>query len=112
MEAEGLTLQSRSPELRTSHPIVDQQLRPDVDKQQSNNSLAVDLAVSQATYIGSTVTTNTFTFDASSSVSNTTIDVTESPPRGSKGGMDGDKGESNVQGEEPPALSTRSRKKA
>ncbi|PSN58727.1 hypothetical protein BS50DRAFT_595214 [Corynespora cassiicola Philippines] len=112
MEADNLTLQSRSPELRTSHPIVDRQLRPDVCKQQSNNSFAVDLAGSQATYIGSTVTTNTFTFDGSRSVSNTTIDVTESPPRGSKGGVNGDKEESNFQSEEPPALSTQSRKKA
>jgi hypothetical protein len=113
MEAEHTTLQSPPPEPPVSQPIVDQQLRPDEDEQQSSSGSQVDLAASQVTYTDSTVTNNTFTFGASCSVPNITINVASSPPgRNKRAVAGGDEEESNVQSEEPPALSTRSRKRA
>jgi hypothetical protein len=79
-EAEHSTLPSTSPEPPVSQPIVDQQLRPDEDEQQSGSGSQVDLAASQVTYIDSTITNNTFTSATSSSVPNITINVTSSPP--------------------------------
>lgn len=112
-EAEHSTLRYPSPESPFSQPIVDQQLRPDEDEQQSSSGSQVDLAASQVTYIDSTVTNNTFTFGTSSSVPNITINVTSSPLGRNKRPMaSGDEEESSVQSEEPPALSTRSRKRA
>jgi hypothetical protein len=113
MEAEHTTLRSPPPEPPVSQPIVDQQLRPDEDEQQSSSGSQVDLAASQVTYTDSTVTNNTFTFGASCSVPNITINVASSPPgRNKRAVAGGDEEESNVQSEEPPALSTRSRKRA
>jgi hypothetical protein len=112
-EAEHSTLPYPSPEPPFSQPIVDQQLRPDEDEQQSSSGSQVDLAASQVTYIDSTVTNNTFTFGTSNSVPNITINVTSSPLGRNKRPMaSGDDEESSVQSEEPPALSTRSRKRA
>lgn len=112
-EAENSTLRSLSPQPPVSQPIVDQQLRPDVDEQRSSSSSQVDLAASQVTYIDSTVTDNTLIFGTSSSVPNITINVTSSPPGGYKRPMaSGDEEESNVQSEEPLALLTRLGKRA
>lgn len=85
----------------------------DADEQQRSSNSQVDTAASQVTYIDSTVTNNNFTFGTSSSVPNITINVTTSPPGANKRPVgSGDEEESNVQSEEPPALPTRSRKRA
>jgi hypothetical protein len=70
-------------------------------------------AATQVTYIESTVTNNNFTFGASSSVPNITINVTASPPGANKrSAEDGNGDENNTGREDPPALSTRARKRA
>ncbi|PSN59068.1 hypothetical protein BS50DRAFT_594940 [Corynespora cassiicola Philippines] len=112
-EAENSTLRSPYPESSASQPVLEQQVRPDEDEQQSSSGSQGDLATSQVTYIDSTVTNNTFTFGASNSVPNITINVASSPPGRNKRPMaSGDEEGNNVQSEEPPALSTRSRKRA
>lgn len=112
-EADHPTLRSPSPEPPVSQPSVDQQLPPDEDEQQSSIGSAVDLAAPQFTYIDSTVANNTFTFGTSSSVPNIAINVTSSPTgRNKRFVASGDEDGDDFESEEPPALSTRSRKRA
>ena len=108
-EAEHSTLRPTSPKPPVFQPIVDQQLRLD-DEQQSSSGSQVDLAALQVTYMDSTITNDTFTIATSGSIPHITHNVTSSPPSRDKRPMAN--GESSVQSEEPPALSTRSRKRA
>lgn len=72
-----------------------------------------DPIASQVTYIDSTVMTNNITFGASTSTPNITISVTASlPERAKRHTASGNEEEDDSEREEPPALSTRSRKRA
>ena len=85
----------------------------DMFEQQRSSNSQFDAAASEVTYIDSTVTNNNFTFGTSNSVPNITISVTTSPPGANKRPVrSGDEDDSSVQSEEPPALSTRSRKRS
>ncbi|KAF2187549.1 hypothetical protein K469DRAFT_725100 [Zopfia rhizophila CBS 207.26] len=110
--AEHPTSRSRPPEQPVSQ-LNGERPSLDTDEQQRNNTSQVDTAASQVTHIDSTVTNNNFIFGTSSSVPNITINVTASPPGGNKRPVaNGDEEGNNVQNEEPPSLSTRSRKRA
>lgn len=108
-EAEHSTLQPTSPKPPVFQPVIDQQLQLD-DEQQSSSGSQVDLPALQVTYMDSTITNDTFPIATLSSASHITINVTSSPPSRDKRPIASE--ESNVQSEEPPALSTRSRKRA
>jgi hypothetical protein len=113
-DVEQLASRSQSPPgLPVSQANRGEQLSLDTDDPQRIGNSQNNPTASQVTYVDSTITNNNFAFGASSTIPNITINVTASPPVVNRRSAEGEAGgRDEGEGDEPPAMSTRSRKTA